>query len=211
MRSRKRCVCSRVCQATSRRLVFDDLHERAVARGRRGRRPPHPVARHVGGQQRTRAQQRRRRQPRHGLLRQPALRGGGDIPANRDDEKSGPRLRREIRRVDHHRADAIAQRVQRGTERGEIGAPVRGERADDVFERKDRRRPALARERAHEIAKGPERARTLARQPRLGARERQVLTGKRGPGEIGMPGQVRGRQGVNVADREGLRRPSSPR
>ena len=122
------------------------------------------------------------------------------IGAHGDDEQARSRLRHEQRRVDHQRAETIILRGQRPANRFEVFAAMRGQRAADIFEHDRRRRTALAPQRRHQRPERPEAARAFALQPRTDACERQILTGKGRPDEIGAAGQLRGRDRRDIAD-----------
>src|SRR5690606_11005076 len=119
--------------------------------------------------------------------------------ARGDHEETRPRLRREQRRVDLERADAIAEPVERADERGEIGAAVRAQQSRHVLQRQHVRRAVLVAKFFDERVKAPERARARRRKPAARAREREVLAGKGGPGQGRLAGQVGARQLPDVA------------
>ena len=175
-------------------------------RGGIGQRPPAPCGgdvrfkRGMGAQERMRGENRLRR-------RRCKPRGDRQVGLRRHDEQPRPRLRQEMRGVDRQRAEDIAQPPQDAADLGKVAAAVRRQRADDILDDDQARRPALGVQSRHQGVKTPERARARARQPRAGAGERQVLAGKRRPGEIGAPRQVVGAELGDVGDPQRLAAP----
>ncbi len=105
-----------------------------------------------------------------------------------------------MRGVHRQRAEAIAELLQRLAQGDEVGAAGRGQQPDDILDSQQFWRTALLRERFDQPGKAEEGAGPRAAEPGARAGKRQVLTREGSPGEIGMAGQVRGGQIVNVAD-----------
>ena len=119
---------------------------------------------------------------------------------NADDEEARPRLRHEAHRVYDKAAKTVFSTGDRGADRREILSIMRGESAADIFEDDERRRAAFFAELLYEAPERPEGSRTFTAQTRPGTRQRQILTRKRRPGEIGGAGQVFRLQRGNVGD-----------
>ena len=98
--------------------------------------------------------------------------GGATVRLYSNDEKSRPRVRNEVSCIDHDRAKPIAAFSERGADRREIFAVMRGQRAADIFENDGARRASFRVQRGHEPPKGPESPGTLALKARAGAGER---------------------------------------
>ncbi len=126
-----------------------------------------------------------------GFDKRRAVKGPGAILAQvrrydatrRDDKNTRARLREKRCGVDCERANAVARVGEHRDEGGKIRAAVRGKQAGYVFQRDDRRR--VGAERLNGAPETPEGAGTRGREPATRAGERKILTGKRGPGQIG--------------------------
>src|SRR3954447_3380497 len=104
--------------------------------------------------------------------------------------------------VDHQRAVDVAEAFQGAAERLEIPTLFRSHGSADVFEHQMLWGASDGFQSVDDRPKAPERARALAVQPLAGAREREVLAGGGGPGEIGLSRQVRSLEVVDVAEPE---------
>ena len=112
-----------------------------------------------------------------------------------------------MRGVDRQRAEPVAEIGQRAAQGGKIGAALGREQAEHVLERDQARRAAFGAKGAQQRMEAPEGRRARARKPGAGAGERQVLAGKRRPGEIGAAGQVAGAQRRDIGEAQFRRAP----
>ena len=96
-------------------------------------------------------------------------------------------------------AEAVAEFGKRGDQHGEVGAPGGGQKTRHVFDDDGARRAAFAIQRFDEAPETPEGRRAAPVQPAAIARQTQVLTGRRRPGEVGAARQVGGLQLPDVA------------
>ena len=177
------------------RTVGDDRTERLLELRSSTQTEPQPVLAALGRQlfdgfdQRIRMPRRMRLDPKKVI---------GDFRrfGHGNDEYPRAGLRKEVTGVENNRTSAHAQPIE-GFEHGlEFLAAVDRQKAHDVFKDDDPRQAAIRLEILHEIDKGPECAGSGPLAPiRLAdaktiARRRKILTGERGPSQIGSARQV---------------------
>ena len=112
------------------------------------------------------------------------MRRNGEPVAHADDEEARARLRREQCAISDERAKGVAAAMQTRKKRAKIRAAMRGERALDILQRDEVRRAILCDQALHQGPESEKAPAPRAPEASAGAGERQILTRKRGPGEL---------------------------
>ena len=168
-----------------------------------GEAPPAPALLRRARQGGDGANERGRMPGRRGLAHSAAR----QLLAGAENEQARAGLGQKVRCVDGQRAHHIAQRRQRAGEIGEVRAAIGGQGANHVFDDEKPGRAALGAQPLDDALEAPEGAGARALQARAMARQRQVLTGKGGPGEIGSARQGRHVEPMDVAHMHGALAP----